>query len=289
MKKIIGKTIDRALGRLISFLELHIQILDKKISTNERNNIRGELLRISPQERETRAIWDMFNNPMVYFRLCGNNLDWFAIGIPFFLVDQSIQGDLDIIAKLGPRPDGTPHYHTYEVKTWTIDRKNTPRSIKDGKKKKSLLKQLKKQQAFGTTEHTLIDITVMETGYSLTQENEYPDRVVGSWKEKATLCHSIGVGYWLFGIEDHPLMTRQQGMMDHKFKKLNIAIDIPAGAKFEELVAMLDKYARANLFPHKEGKGFGIITYCKKCKDLTTVHRGGPLECVTCQEKLLFS
>jgi len=277
------------LGLIVKFSEWLLFVLKKKLAALEKKNIRGELLQIPPELRETQAIWDMFNNPMVYFRLCGNNLDWFAIGIPFFLVEHGAQGDFDVIAKLGPKPDGASHYHTYEVKTWTIDRKNNPRSIKDGKKKKSLLKQLKKQLAFGTTEHTLIDITVMETGYSFAEEYKYPDRVIESWKEKVEMCHNIGIGYWLFGIEDHPFMNRRQGAMNHSFKKLNIATDFPSGKKFEKLVVILDQYARANLFPHKEGKGFGIITYCKKCRQLTTVHRGGVLECSICNEKIIFS
>lgn len=240
----------------------------------------GRLFTSDSQARETRSILKLLRGPNAT-ALCNDTINWFAVNIPFETAKQNgFKGDIDIILKrpryFGERDAGFT-YRGFQVKTVVVDRLGNIKSSKRGSGKKNVIKkQLNFLKKFGCEQVFLLEIFVLERGYS--SFNRFPSvDIAQEILEKAKLLEGSGYGYVVMAEEPSTTHDDESGGM--MFMPINVllATSNPIGSHFQELVDAIDAFfAEPTTIKMTEGaprqRGFGPrIGYCSKCKALTLI------------------
>ena len=292
---------------LFAFEKLGILKRIKPKYGNQRNHISeakfydgpGKLFATNSQIRETRSILKLLRD-INATALCNDTWQWFAVNIPYKAMEKNnFEGDIDILLKR-PRflPDSSHDagftYRGFEVKTVIVDRNGHIKSAKRGKKKhQKIKKQLDKLKQFGCEQVFLLELFVLERGYS--SHNNFPsDEINKEILEKAKYLQTLGYGYVVMAEEPSPTHDDESGGMVHMPINVLRTTSNSIGSHFQKLVDGIDNFlaeettrdALASLSQHDQ---FGTkIGYCKSCRRLTMF---APVkfishECIFCKKTI---
>jgi tetratricopeptide (TPR) repeat protein len=281
---------------LYRFLFLSLYALDKigllkrvrQSYNNHRNHISeakffdgpGKLFSSDSQIRETRSILKLLRD-INATALCNDTWQWFAVNIPYEAVEKNgLEGDIDILLKRprflpGSNYDAGFTYRAFEVKTVIVDRNGNVKSAKRGEKKhQKIKKQLDKLKEFGCEQVFLLELFVLERGYS--SRNNFPsDAIKKEILEKAQYLQKLGYGYVVMAEEPSTTHDDESGGVMHFPINVLRTTNNPLGSHFQKLVDGIDgflenettKDALKNLSQHDQ---FGTkVGYCISCKKLT--------------------
>jgi Flp pilus assembly protein TadD len=238
----------------------------------------GSLFSSSSLQRETRTILKLLrgaNAPA----LCNDWWNWFAVNIPYSAVEKNgVEGDIDIIVKRPRNPggiDGGFTYRGFEVKAIKVDKNGRIKSAKRGKAKlRGIEKQLGLLKKFGCEQIFLLEIFVLERGYSAL--HSFPSREIqAEILEKAKYLKQQGYGYVITAEEPTTTHDEESGGMLHMVRNILPAVSNPISTSFQNLMDGIDAFltkpeTRALLSDPKTAEKFGTkVGYCRKCKQLT--------------------
>lgn len=290
---------------LFAFEKLGILKRIKQKYDNRRNHISeakfydgsGKLFATNSQIRETRSILKLLRD-INATTLCNDTWQWFAVNIPYEAIEKnSFEGDIDILLKRprflpGSSYDASFTYRGFEVKTVIVDRNGHIKSAKRGEKKHQKIKgQLDKLKQFGCEQVFLLELFVLERGYS--SYNDFPsDEIKKEILEKAKYLQKLGYGYVVMAEEPSPTHDDESGGMVHIPINVLRTTSNSIGPHFQKLVDGIDEFlvnketkdALENLSQYDQ---FGTkIGYCISCRKLTmfapvkfTSH-----ECIFCKK-----
>jgi hypothetical protein len=238
----------------------------------------GILFSSDSQARETRSILKLLRGPNAA-ALCNDTWRWFAINIPYDAVEKNgFRGDIDILLK---RPryfanhDAWFTYRGFQVKTISVDKRGNIKSAKRGPSNlREIKNQLKVQKRFGCEQVFLLELYVLERGYST--HNDFPSaNIQKEIVKKAKSLEKLGYGYVVMAEEPSITHDENSGGMVHMPINILQAISNPIGARFQKLVDGIDAFlARPATHELLQGLSqrdpFGTkIGYCRLCKELT--------------------
>ena len=240
----------------------------------------GKLFASDSQIRETKSILKLLRD-INATALCNDTWQWFAVNIPYeAVVKNGFEGDIDIILKRprflpGSNYDAGFTYRGFEVKTVIVNRHGHIKSAKRGPKKHQKIKgQLDKLKQFGCEQIFLLELFVLERGYS--SRNNFPsDEINKEILEKAKYLQKLGYGYVVMAEEPSPTHDDESGGMVHMPINVLRTTSNSIGSHFQNLVDSIDKFLAdsttqdmlANLSQHDQ---FGTkVGYCVSCKKLT--------------------
>lgn len=260
----------------------------KQKYSNQRNHISeskffdgpGKLFTTNSQIRETRSILKLLRD-INATALCNDTWQWFAVNIPYEAIEKNnFEGDIDILLKRprflpGSNYDAGFTYRGFEVKTVVVDRNGHIKSAKRGKKKHQKIKgQLDKLKQFGCEQVFLLELFVLERGYS--SHNNFPsNEIKKEILEKAKYLQQLGYGYVVMAEEPSPTHDDESGGMVHMPINVLKTTSNPIGSNFQRLVDGIDEFlankktkdALESLSQHDQ---FGTkVGYCISCKGLT--------------------
>lgn len=273
---------------LISFEKLGIL----KIITHQRNIKRphiieakffdgpGKLFSSNHQARETRSILKLLRD-INATALCNDTWQWFAVNIPYEAVEKNgFDGDIDIILKRprflpGSTYDAGFTYRGFQVKTVIVDRYGHIKSAKRGiKQHQKIKKQLDILKKFGCEQIFLLELFVLERGYS--GRNNFPSNdIKKEIFEKAKYLHKLGYGYVVMAEEPSPTHDDESGGMMHMPINVLRTTNNPIGPHFQKLVDRIDVFlaetsTQSMLQDLSQYDQFGTkVGYCTRCKKLT--------------------
>ena len=292
---------------LFAFEKLGILKRIKQRYGNQRNHISeakfydgpGKLFATNNQIRETRSILKLLRD-INATALCNDTWQWFAVNIPYEAIERNnFKGDMDILLKRprflpGSSYDAGFTYRGFEVKTVIVDRNGHIKSAKRGKKKHQKIKgQLDKLKQFGCEQVFLLELFVLERGYS--SHNNFPsDEIKKEILEKAKYLQKLGYGYVVMAEEPSPTHDDESGGMVHMPINVLKTASNSIGPHFQKLVNGIDNFlaekttkdALASLSQHDQ---FGTkIGYCTSCRRLTMF---APVkfishECIFCKKPI---
>ena len=241
------------------------------------------------QSRESAAIYQIFNSPH-QFAICSDWWDWFAINIPLSHFDKNgFEGDLDLIVRrpgfnaLGmPDKKARPTYRVFEVKSSTIDKSGTPKSIKNSERTvKKICGQLEKIQEFGSPNIFLLEIFILQDLYS--SLNAYPHKsIMSSIESKIEQLAELGVGYLFTSFEPTPGMSEAVGGKYYNLEHCLLPKSNKISGEFYRLADRLDDFFTKNGGLEKGS----IINFCNSCRELSISEMNGPYVCGNCRDKL---
>jgi tetratricopeptide (TPR) repeat protein len=256
----------------------------------------GRLFKTKNQEREIRAILKLLRGPSLT-ALCNNTWNWFAVNIPYHAVEKNdFNGDIDILLK---RPrylddyDAGFSYRGFQVKTVLVDKDGKTRSLKRGKRKhKDIKKQLDVLKDFGCEQVFLLEIYVLERGFS--SNNVFPSaEIIQEIAEKASSIQGGGFGYAITIEEPSQTHDDETGGIMYTIQNILPAKNFPLKPVFKTLVDAIDEFVtettKSEKFKKLTGQGREGIhpSYCKFCKKLTMLIPKSPILhiCMFCEKK----
>lgn len=153
--------------------------------------------------------------------MCNDTWQWFAVNVPYEAIERNgFEGDIDILLKR-PRflPDSSHDvgftYRGFEVKTVVVDRNGNVKSAKRSRKKHQKIKeQLGKLKQFGCEQVFLLELFVLERGYS--SRNNFPsEKIKREISEKAKYLQKLGYGYVVIAEEPSTTHDDESGGVMH--------------------------------------------------------------------------
>jgi hypothetical protein len=237
-------------------------------------------------EREKACGCKIMRSPHFY-ELTNDSWCWRAVGIPLDLIDQSLQGDIDILFAVrhhSQREDGTHTfrklYRSFELKTSKVSRDGQVTSLKEGKFRKTRA-QLEKLCEIGSPQVFLLEAFVVEAGFSGSQQR-MPPRVRESVGRKYDEITRADYGYVTLALEQIEGLSEDASVM-WPVATIKEARTLEVGKSFREIVSAIETYIEKI-----GGVGYGpVITYCYGCRNLTRAHHRGPYVCATCGKPLI--
>lgn len=245
------------------------------------SNIGEKIYDTPSQVRENRLIYRLFEDGH-FWGLCNDSFKWVAVGIPFDIIDSKEKGDIDILFCI-PKNLGKNSkyfYRAFEVKASLIDKNGKARSLKRGNKKFEIKKQLEKLKKFGAEQVFLLEILLLHSEY---KGNFFTKEVIESLKEKRKYLANIQVGYVVMPLKYFSHIPENEAGRYGVPDNILLAPFHKVSQSFIQLVEHIDKFYESST----EVNTWKIITYCKKCKNLTIVSSSGPLKCFYCGESVL--
>jgi hypothetical protein len=260
------------------------------------------------QFREKAAICRIFELLPLQAPLAeGHIFRWFALNIPMDLgTGGSFTSDIDIIACLRPLPKSvrgrssySPHsdgyiYKTWEVKVSLLCRDGTARSLKSGKTA-STIKQLRAYRRFGSSNVSLLDVYICETGF-MGRNSFPPDPARRAILAKTPELKNDGFGYQLLPFEhdkdgdvDVGLKAFQiptwYGSPSSNFSLLPAIQTAPVDG-FARLMERLNECYERESQQMTKGKGFVCVIFCRSCRQLSLTPMKGASFCARCEKDL---
>ncbi len=236
----------------------------------------GRLFKSNSHIRETKSILKLLRN-MQMAALCNDTWDWFAFNIPYEAAEKNgFKGDIDIMLKrpryFGGRDAGFT-YRGFEVKVTIVDISGKVRSAKRGEKK---MKQIKRQlgllKEFGCEQVFLLELFILERGYSGGTRNFLPNEVLNEINKKRIALEGTGFGYVVFIEEPSITLDDEAGGIWHPHINVLHTTNNPIGQDFKKLANKIDdflsKAKNENADTHSRTLSH-LVAYCNKCKDFT--------------------
>lgn len=240
----------------------------------------GRLFKSSPGSRETRAILRILSG-MNATALCNDTWSWFAVNIPYHAVEKNgFRGDIDIILK---RPryflehDAGFTYRGFQVKVVLVDKYGHIKSAKRGPKNHyGIKKQLNILNQFGCEQVFLLEVFVLERGYS--QRNIFPSsEIKNELIEKGKYLRSLGFGYVVMAEEPSLTTDDEAGGMVHMPINILRASTNPISENFQKLADRIDAFlsnssTESTLNGNSQRRQLGpVVGYCGRCKSITAI------------------
>jgi hypothetical protein len=170
------------------------------------SSFEDKLYNTDDNAREKACAWKIMRSP--HFQ--GLTLDswfWRAVNIPLDLVDESLQGDIDLLFatrrhELGSEGEHTFSrlYQSFELKTSKVTRDGDVKSLKRNKMHK-VQGQLAKLCRIGSPQVFLLDVFIVEAGYSNFNNEGMPPAAKQAVAFKHEFISRSEVGYGVFAIE----------------------------------------------------------------------------------------
>lgn len=234
----------------------------------------GKLFTSDSQKRETRAILKLLRG-LNFWALCNDTFTSVAVNIPYQAVEQNnFEGDIDIIVgmlKTFPPDENTEtRYRGFQVKTIMVNKNGKISSAKRGKKKHGQIKkQLDILKEFGCEQIFLLELFVIERGYS--KSNGFPPQsVIDEINSKVNLLKNEGFGYVIMVEEPSQDMDDESGGIFYMPINILPTKNFEIKPYFLNLVKEIENFYKQNIsrmpsnIPH-----IPTVSYCKKCKKLT--------------------
>lgn len=250
---------------------------------NRSDDIPGEESFVGPgllfsgdsQHREVSAIWKLLHTPN-FWALCNDTFRWIALNIPMDLLqDSNFKGDIDIIvsmpAEFPPSEDGKVIFRSFEVKTISINKIGEVKSLKRGKRQK-IVKQLNKMASFGCEQIFLLQMCVIERGYSL--QNSFPPPQLEVAVNSLAPELKDKFGYVVTAHEPSRTHSEQMGGILYPFFNVLRTKPRKPGGLFLDLMQHLDAFYKKEIQNNENISGIAVITYCKLCKVLVVLSVG---------------
>ncbi|MDI6883437.1 MAG: tetratricopeptide repeat protein [Patescibacteria group bacterium] len=234
----------------------------------------GKLFASDSQKRETQAILKLLRGPN-FWALCNDTFTSVAINIPYQAVEQNgFNGDIDILVgmpKTFPPDENTEtRYRGFQVKTITVDKNGKISSAKRGRKKQDQIKkQLDVLKEFGCEQIFLLELFVIERGYS--KSNRFPPQsVVDEINSKVNLLKNGGFGYVIMIEEPSQDIDDESGGILYMPINILPTKNFQIKPYFSNLVREIENFYKQNLSRMPSNiLHIPTVSYCKKCKKLT--------------------
>jgi len=249
----------------------------------------GKLFSSDSQTRESMAIFKLLRTPHLW-ALCNDWLCWVAVNIPMDLLDKNgFDGDVDLViampGKLPPEENCGIKCRAFEAKSIIIDKNGKVRSLGGGKHKR-VLGQLKKLESFGCGQTFLLEIYIIERGYS-EKHGGFPTRIIEDAQKKALLLKDSNFGYVL--MMDEPSVSHSEEAGGMSILPINVlpTKDRAVTSRFLKLTEHLDTFYKSEKEKNPNLKFPTVICCCKKCKNLilTDVSHDNPV-CTNCNKEI---
>ena len=214
---------------------------------------------------------------------------WRAVNIPLDLVDKSLQGDIDLLfaARRHELSDDGEHrfsplYRSFELKTSKVTRDGTVKSLKRNKMHK-VQGQLEKLCQIGSPQVFLLDVFIVEAGYSNFNNEGMPPAAKEAVAFKHEFISRSNVGYGVFAIEQIEAMDEDSTGLLWPTATVQAATTRPIGPSFSAIVREIESYIqRIGGVGYKE-----VITFCTECKSLTHIASRAEPVCISCNRPLI--
>lgn len=239
-------------------------------------NDSGVLYKSEEQNLETRAIYKLLRGANMP-ALCNDTWEWFAVNIPYDSIEKNgFEGDIDIILKrpryLGSYDAGFT-YRGFEVKIAKVSSLGKIEKIHRGQsKERKIKKQLKKLKDFGCEQVFLLELFVLERGYSMGQH--FPsEEIIKEIQNKSKFLKNNGYGYVIMAEEPSNTHDEESGGIVHLPLNIIQAQTNIVSHNFNKLVENIDlviKQGFTSISNTKKNHEFASskATYCKTCKKL---------------------
>ncbi|HVA77651.1 MAG TPA: hypothetical protein VNF27_07125 [Candidatus Binataceae bacterium] len=260
------------------------------------------------QFREKAAICRIFETLPLQAPLAeGHIFRWFALNTPMDLgTGGSFTSDMDVIACLLPLPKSVrgrssypPHsdgyiYKTWEVKVSLLCRDGTARSLKSGKTANTI-KQLRAYRRFGSSNVSLLDVYICETGFM--DRNSFPPYPA----QQAILAKIPDLKSDGFGYQILPFEHDKDGDVDIGLKTFHVptwygspstnfmllpAIQTAPVDGFASLIKRLNSCYEREEKRITTGKGFVCVVFCRSCRQLSLKPMKDASSCGHCGKDL---
>ncbi len=245
------------------------------------------LYNIDSNVRERACGWKLLRAPHRWY-LTNGSFYWQAVGIPLDLVEKGEQGDLDLAFCMRTyNPAGTGGarfnrvYRVLELKTAKISSSGEVWSLKEAKFHK-VIGQLAKLLRIGVPQVFLLDIFILEAGYS-DRADALPDRVRATIAQRIESLAASPCGYAVGAIEQIVGYHEEDTGKAWPVEALKDADTLEIGTPFAAIVAHIEA------FIERRGGlgGNSVVTFCYQCRSLTCANRVGPYQCEICGAPLL--
>lgn len=280
---------------IISSIKAHILFykkhkkIDRHVPKVNKYNGPGSLFSSHSQLRELKAIWKIFDTPFFWF-LCNDTFDWFAVNIPLDLLgNNKFKGDIDLLVSMPrhiPSNNNTSsRYRAFEVKSVSVNRGGVVKSSKRGKHKK-IFSQLNKLKKFGCEQIFLLELYVIERGYSDSQI--FPNKeITEEIESKRNNFISHGFGYVTIAQEPSPYFNEHSGGISHMPINVLPAKDQEVESAFSDLTKYIDEFYKKEISNYNENRKFPVVSYCNKCKQLIMLYTDDySFNCPDCGKKI---
>jgi hypothetical protein len=238
--------------------------------------------------REKACAWKIMRSP--HFQgLTQDSWFWRAVNIPLDLVDKSLQGDIDLLFATRRHElsqDGKHKfsglYRSFELKTSKVSRDGDVKSLKRNKMHK-VQGQLEKLCRIGSPQVFLLDVFIVEVGYSNFNNEGMPPAAKEAVAFKHEFISRSEVGYAVFAIEQIEAMDEDSTGMLWPTATIQAAETRPMGPSFRGIVDEIEGYIR-----RIGGVGYKeVISFCAGCKSLTHVESRAEPVCISCGRTLI--
>jgi hypothetical protein len=250
---------------------------------------RDELFNSESGEREKACAWRLQSSIMRFSALTNGSWKWRAVGIPLGLVDPAHQGDIDLLFAMRPPPmreNGRlkfppPIHRCFELKTAKVKVSGEVKSLKRGKFHKTI-GQLKKLREFGAPQVFLLEVFIVEAGYSDTADRMPEEaRKAVAWKHEQISRKPFG--YITLALEQMAGYSEADTGLVWPTATVQPASTQTPQSPFTELIAALDRFADENGAVGAKN----VIGYCDPCRTLVTIDKLGPYRCLKCATDLI--
>lgn len=234
----------------------------------------GRLFASDSQQREKKAILKLLRSPN-FWALCNDTFGLVAACIPYEAVEKNgIKGDIDILVSMPkqfPPTEETPYaYRGFEVKVIKVDYSGKVISPKRNPRQLNKIKQqLDKLRDFGCEQTFLLEIMVIERGFS--ERNTFPPKdLEKDILAKAELLKNTGHGYVI--IADEPTHELSDEAGGRWYMPMNIlpTSETPIKPSMSNLANAISDFQKTRTdSPTKTFQQVPVLTYCDNCKKLT--------------------
>jgi hypothetical protein len=235
------------------------------------------------QRRELAASWKIMRSPQ-YMQLAGGSWRLRALGIPLWLADSALQGDIDMLMGTWTMtPDGPSDtiYRSFELKTSKVARDRKVSSLKRRGFHKTI-GQLNKLWDLGSPQVFLLDAFILQSGYSHLWEG-VPAEVAAEVKSRIGALTGRPQGYIAIGLEQVDGYPGNMAGVTWPVATMKPAGTQPLSGAIAEITRQLEKYqAEIGGFTMRR-----VISYCYECRKLTDVSSHGPHTCSRCSASLI--
>jgi hypothetical protein len=235
--------------------------------------------------REKACAWKIMRSP--HFQgLTQDSWYWRAVNIPLDLMDKSLQGDIDLL--FATRRNEFTHdehrfsrlYRSFELKTSKVSRDGKVKSLKRNKMHK-VQGQLEKLCRIGSPQVFLLDVFIVEAGYSNFNNAGMPPAAKEAVAFKHEFISRSDVGYSVFAIEQIEAMDEDSTGKLWPTATIQAAGTRPIGPTFRAIIDEIEGYIRKI-----GGVGYKeVISFCTGCKNLT--HSRAEPVCTSCGRALI--
>lgn len=203
---------------------------------------------------------------------------WRAVNIPLDLMDPTRRHELG---------DNGKHkfsrlYRSFELKTSKVSRDGNVKSLKRNKMHK-VQGQLEKLCRIGSPQVFLLDVFIVEAGYSNFNNEGMPPAAKEAVAFKHEFISRSDVGYTVFAIEQIEAMDEDSTGMLWPTATIQAAGTCPIGPTFRAIIDEIERYVRKiGHVGYKE-----VISFCTGCKSLTHAASRAEPVCTSCGRALI--